>query len=329
MMVKENPDVSVVVLNYNTALMTLACVESLHVATSGVSFEVVVVDNGSGDIARLRSAADSGQFRLVESMENLGFAKGMNLGIEAARGTYVLLLNSDTKLLNNAIAIALRELRSQRDVGVVSARLTSPDGTIQPVCRRFPSILREIGEALRVHRLLPRERRARWLLGTYFDHRTRMEADAVWGTFFMFRRACLSCFPGGRLSETFFMYGEDLEWCYVIRRAGYRIVYVPDANVLHYVAGSGFAPEGEGPAPVIWRNRARFLCKYRGAAYALAFVFARYVNIVLGRSPTRGADLRALGHMLRGWADVVRGRSLGVGGRSRSACPPTERRCKS
>lgn len=296
----EPPEVSVIILNYNTAEMTGNCVRSVLEKTAGVSFEVVVVDNGSRDVERLRGLPDEDpRVRLVESAENKGFAGGNNVGILASTGESILLLNSDTVLVNDAISLALDEVRSGADVGVVSAKLMFPDGSPQAVCRRFPSILRELAEAFRLHRLVPKERRVRWLQGGYFDHKSRLETDAIWGAFFLFPRRVLAAFPGGRLSETFFMYGEDMEWCWLIRQHGYRVIYQPAAQVIHYIGGSGFESGGDGPRTTIYRHRIQFLVRYRGFAFALLFAVARYVNILLSRRVDRALELNRAQEMFR------------------------------
>lgn len=301
------PRVSVVILNHNTPELTRRCVASVLERTSGVDHEIVLVENGSTarvDRAWIRDRGD--RVRLVRSEENLGFAAGNNLGLEHARGERVLLLNSDTELRNDAIAIALEALEEE-DVGVVSSRLVSPDGSLQHPCRRFPGILRELAEALRLHRLLPPSVRQRWLQGSYFPHESRLETDSVWGTFFFFRREVLECFPDGRLTETFFMYGEDMEWSWIIRQCGYRILYVPEAEILHHGGGSGFdqaVGASGGTAATIYRHRARFLLMYRGRLFAWAWALAHTFNAAVSRAPGRGRRLRAV----RAMFSVLRGR---------------------
>ncbi len=292
-------DVSVIIVNYNTPNLTRECVESVVACTLGVTYEIVLVDNGSRDTAALQELAQrETRVTLIKNGRNLGFAAGNNIGIEKARGAHLLLLNSDTVLRNNAISIALEVLRSAEDVGAVSAKLLSPDGRVQSVCRRFPSILRELAEALRLHKIVPGRRRATWLQGSYFDHLSRMETDAIWGTFFLFRRTTLQLFPGGRLPETFFMYGEDMEWCYLLRKAGLRILYAPSAEVLHYMGGSAFQGSSGGSHATICLNRIRFLKKYRGFAYAMAYAAARSLNLLVSTTPGSLGELVSLGRAL-------------------------------
>lgn len=287
------PDVSVVIVNYNTPDLTRACVRSVLAHTRSIQVEIIVVDNGSREVQPLRELRlEDDRVQLLESKENLGFAGGNNLGISTAGGAYILLLNSDTVLANDAISIALEEARGDKTIGVVSAKLRYPDGRVQYACRRFPSIALELLEASRLHRLLPRRHRARYMQGSYFDHQTRLETDAIWGAFFLFPREVLQVFPSGRLSETFFMYGEDMEWCWVIRKHGYKVVYQPAADVIHYLGGSGFQSQVGGPGGTIYRHRIQFLRLYRGSAYALCYALARYWNVLLSRGPGRAAEVQ-------------------------------------
>jgi GT2 family glycosyltransferase len=297
-------ELSVVVVNYNTAELTRDCVRSVVTHTSNSHYEVIVVDNASADTSPLEELARKEmRVTLVKSPKNLGFAGGNNLGIEHAGGEHILLLNSDTVLVNDAIAAALNELRSAEDVGAVSAKLVFPDGRIQFVCRRFPSIGMEVAVALRLHKLLPAKKRATWLQGGYFDHQTRLETDAIWGTFFLFRKKTLQLFPGGRLSETFFMYGEDMEWCYVMKKCGLRIVYAPAAEVIHYMGGSGFESGSGGTGATIYGNRIRFLRTHRGSVYALAFAVARYLNLLVSSGAGRAEELTNARAMFGAWRE--------------------------
>ena len=152
-------------------------------------------------------------------------------------------------------------------------------------------------ELLRIHKLVSPATRADWFHGGYFDHETRVHTDSIWGTFFLFPTRVLDVFPDRRLPETFFMYGEDMEWCFLLRRAGFSILSPPDAAVVHLMGGSGFESESGGTSPTIYRNRIRFLKKYRGTAYAAAWALVRYLNVFSARGDTRRAELIAAREM--------------------------------
>jgi len=173
----------------------------------------------------------------LKSLKNLGFAKGNNLGIDNAGGEYILLLNSDTVLLNDAVTIGLQALTAEKTVGVVGSKLVYPDGKVQRSCDKFPSISILLKRLLRLHFLFGEQR-----LGMGYDltKEENNEVDWVWGTFFFFKKEILSHLPEQKLPDEFFMYAEDLQWGMVIRKIGYRIIYCPAAKVMHFVGGNNF-----------------------------------------------------------------------------------------
>lgn len=231
-------DVSIIIVHYNTPKLTEQCVQSVIDKTKRVSYEVIVVDNASTvhDAHELKDKFPS--IKLVKSAINLGFAGGNNLGLKEAVGEYILLLNSDTVLINDAVSLTFDYLKKHPKVGVVSAQLQYPDGNIQSVCQRFPSIRYTLFELLRIQKLLPKKNQGHLLLGAFFDHKSRAKADWVWGAYFMFCRNILYQLPEEKLNDSYFMYAEDMQWCLDIHRLGYEIHYFPDAKVIHYMGGS-------------------------------------------------------------------------------------------
>lgn len=232
-------DVSIIIINYNTYQLTCDCVASVIAHTSGVGYEIIVVDNASPQ------GFDAGSFKqqfplvkLVQSAENLGFAGGNNLGITVAEGNYILLLNSDTYLKDNAVKITLDYLKATPRAGVVSARLVYPDGRHQSVAQRFPSVKYQLIELLRLQKLMSRRKAGHVLLGSFFDHNENVSADWVWGAWFLFPRSILAKLPGNRLDDTYFMYYEDMQWCMDIRKLGYGVHFCADAEVVHLMGGS-------------------------------------------------------------------------------------------
>jgi GT2 family glycosyltransferase len=197
-----------------------------------------VVDNASTvhDAGELKEQFPS--IHLIKSKVNVGFAGGNNLGIKEAKGRYILLLNSDTVLINDAIALTYTYMEENKNVGVVSAQLQYPDGKIQSVCQRFPSVKYSAIELLRLQKLMPADKRGSLLLGAFFDHKATAQCDWVWGAFFFFRSEILQKLPGEKLNEDYFMYIEDMQWCMDIRRLGYDVHYYPGAKVTHYMGGS-------------------------------------------------------------------------------------------
>jgi len=226
--------VSIIILNYNTFDLTCQCISSIYEYTKNVDFEIIIVDNASTMDEPDNFLELFPKIKLVKNTENRGFAGGCNDGIKVAKGDTILLLNSDTKLLNDAISITYDFLNTHPNVGIVTCRLENEDGSPQNNCYHFPSISKTLIELLRLQKFFPKSNFKKTLYGYFFDYDIIAYPDYIWGAFFMFPRKLLDIFPNQLLPETFWMYFEDMEWCWLARQAGYEVVFVPDGRVLHY-----------------------------------------------------------------------------------------------
>jgi len=278
--------VSVIILNYNTFELTCRCIQSVFEKTDGIDFEVIVVDNASVECLPQLFKKQFPAIILVESSVNLGFAGGNNLGLKTAKGDYILLLNSDTELVNNAIAIAYQRMKNDAKIGALSTKLIYPDGRIQPTANRFPSLKTELRELLRLNKLLSPEQRIETFLGAQFDHQTERECDWIWGAFFMLKRQIINQFPQQKLHDNFFMYAEDVQWCFAIKRLGYKVLYYPEAVVIHYLAGSATATgsETERYHQKILPNNFKLLKIEKGVFYAYTFYFFKALHHITLRT---------------------------------------------
>jgi GT2 family glycosyltransferase len=251
---------SIIILNYNSFDFTYQCIKSIYEHTKNVNFEIIVVDNAStrDDIDKFLEFFP--EIRLVRNKENRGFAGGCNDGIRVASGNTILLLNSDTKLLNDAISITYNFLINHPKVGIATCRIENADGSPQNNCQAFPKIKNILIELFRIHKLLPRNKVGKILFGPFFVYSEIAYPDWVWGTFFMFPKNLLHIFPDELLPETFWMYVEDMQWCWLTRHAGYEVAFVPDGKVLHF-GGSNHSPISE---KMITDNFTKFLKLYYG-----------------------------------------------------------------
>lgn len=258
------PQVSIIIINYNTFEMTSDCIQSVMDKTQKVSYEIILVDNASDECSPTLFLEKFPDIELIVSDKNLGFSKGNNLGITKSKGEVILLLNSDTELQNDAISLTYNRMMNEDSIGLITSKLIYPSGVIQKQCRRFETISRLLIEQMRIHKLWSKEKRAYRLLNGYFDHESEIEVDRIWGAFFMFRKEILNSLPGNKLADTFFMYGEDNEWCYQIKTlTNYKIWYYPNAVVIHKMGGSNF---GEAKNKVIMENKRIYMSKYYGKA---------------------------------------------------------------
>ncbi len=238
---KKRPDVSVVILNFNTLDLTRTCLRSLIASRLGLyTMEIIVCDNGSADGSLDMIKKDFPQVTLIDNKKNLGFAAGNNPGIRRTKGRYVLLLNTDTEVPGETISTMLRFMDDTPDVGAATCKLMLPDGSMDPACHRgFPTPWVAFTYLTKLEKLFPRTR----LFGEYHegykDLSTIHEVDCIVGAFFLVRREVIE--KVGLLDEDYFMYGEDIDWAYRIRLAGWKIMYNPTVTILHKKKQSGRA----------------------------------------------------------------------------------------
>ncbi len=243
-------DVGVVIVNYNTRELLLACLDSVYKNRGEMTFRVLVVDNCStdGSVEAVRAAFP--QVELIESAYNGGYAYANNLALrrlgfwdqpgrapkpDAPR--YVLLLNPDTLLPPDALARMVAFLDAKPQAGAAGPKLVRPDGRLDKACRRsFPSPEVSFWRLTGLSRLFPRSRRFGRYNLTYIDPDLTIQVDSVVGAFMMIRQEAIR--DVGLLDEGFFMYGEDLDWAYRIKQAGWQIWYYPEVTVLHYKGAS-------------------------------------------------------------------------------------------
>jgi GT2 family glycosyltransferase len=239
-------ELSIIIVNYNTNELTQACLLSLaHAKQSEDSWEIILVDNGStdGSGAALARFCQSDPVlkkitTILQNNTNVGFSAGNNLGIKQARGDYLLLLNSDTEVSPGAITIVQKRLFNRKNVGAATCKLVLPDGSIDPACHRgFPTPWAAVTYLLGFEKIFPHSRLfAQYHMG-YMNMAIEHCVDAISGAFFMVKRDVVNSV--GLLDEAFFMYGEDLDWAYRIRKKQYDILFVPDVSVLHKKKQSG------------------------------------------------------------------------------------------
>ena len=253
---------SIIIINYNTFNLTCRCIASIHEKLMEVDYEIVLVDNASVECDPNLFEKRFPGIKLIISPTNTGFAGGNNLGIMQATGDYILLLNSDTELLNNAPKICMDHLLANNDTGIVTCQLIYPDGTIQFNCRRFRTIKWELLEIFPLYRLIPKAKREALMLHRYFDHQSFANCDWVWGTFMLFSKSIVQQLPDRKLPEDFFMYCEDVLWCWHFKQLGYRVHFLPEAKVMHIHKGSADKDKLKKMRLISIKNHGKFMKKF-------------------------------------------------------------------
>lgn len=271
-------DVSIVILNYNTFALTSNAIRSVYNFTTGVEFEVILVDNNSTEYDAALFKNEFPGIVLIKNTENAGFAKGNNFGIKHAKGNSILLMNSDVVLTENSILKCLQKLKSlPEDTAAISCKLTYPDGRIQYQCNRFPGILNPFMELTRIHKLFSKQKRAEIFLSSYFDNLSDIYPDWIWGTFFMFKRELLHLLPGEHLNEDYFMYCEDMKWCYDFKKIHKRVYYFAGTTVLH-LSGQSYTDKATKEVTIA-RNESDFVLKTKGLPYYLVYKIINFLNV--------------------------------------------------
>ena len=224
------------------------------------SIEILVVDNGSTDGSVEMLRADFDDVHVVVNAENRGFPAGNNQGMALAGGRYVLLLNPDTEVVGDALATMVAFADEHPDVGVVGPQLLNPDGSVQSSRRRFPTLATAFFESTWLQPCAPRSLLERYYVLDQPDDAV-LDVDWVQGAALMARREAIDQI--GPMDERFFMYSEELDWCRRFREAGWRVVYLPGAQVVHH---AGKSSEQVLPARHVdfQTSKVRYFRKYHG-----------------------------------------------------------------
>lgn len=227
------PDVSVVIVNYNVRDFLSQALRSVQAATGDLSVETWVVDNNSidGSVAMLED--DFPWVRVVANRDNVGFGSANNQAIHASAGRYIFILNPDTILQEDTLTELVAFMDANADCGAAGCQILNPDGTFAPESRRsFPTPATAFYRMTGLSRLFPRSPRFGRYNLTHIPRDTVAEVDALSGSCMMVRRTAIE--QAGAFDEDFFMYGEDLDLCFRIQHAGWRILYTPATQIIHY-----------------------------------------------------------------------------------------------
>ncbi len=267
---KSSPICSIVIVSYNVADLLLACIESIYASAASASptpsVEIIVVDSASADDTVVRVQQRYPDVTMIACAENIGFTRGNNLGIHAARGEFIFLLNPDTVLLGSALPDLIAFLQDNPDVGIVGPHTFNADLTTQSTRRRFPTRLTAFFESTWLQGYAPRK-----VLDHFYvnDAPADQTQDVEWlqGSALMVRREVIEQI--GKLDEAYHMYSEELDFCKRAVDAGWRVVYYADAHIIHY---GGASSDQVGALKHIYfqTSKIRYHRKVHGAIFAQA-----------------------------------------------------------
>ncbi|TXK76901.1 glycosyltransferase family 2 protein [Paenibacillus sp. N3.4] len=230
-------DLSILIVNYKTRDLTLACIESVITSNTSYKYEIILIDNASNDGTIQTVTEKFPQVICQANSENVGFSKANNQGILLSQGRYVLLLNSDTIVQSDTFETMLRFMDENPAVGVSGCKIVLPDGSLDKACKRgFPTPSASFYYAFGFSKLFPKTPRFNQYQLGYLSADEAYPIDSLVGAFMLIRREAID--QVGMLDEAFFMYGEDIDWCYRIKQAGWINYYYPRTHIVHYKGAS-------------------------------------------------------------------------------------------
>jgi GT2 family glycosyltransferase len=278
--------VSVVIVVWNAKKYVLECLESLRKHCQEVYSEVIIVDNASTDGTPQLIMEMFPEFRLIRNAENLGFAKANNIGIAQCSGEYVCLVNSDVKFTSDCLSPMLRFVSDNPEVGMVGPKMLQADGKVRRSTMRFPTVWNQFCRAFGLDIAFKGSRLFGGLLMSDFDHQITIPVEVLNGWFVLVRRTAIH--RVGPLDPQFFMYGEDVDWCYRFHQAGLKLVFFAEAEAVHY----GGASSANAPVRFYleqcyanwqyWRKHSGWLAQMAFLASLFVYHFVRLLGAALG-----------------------------------------------
>jgi GT2 family glycosyltransferase len=268
-------DLSIVIVAWNVRDLVLDCLASIREAKLGISYEVIVVDNGSADGTVETVRAKYPDTRVLALPKNIGFGAGNNRGLEIMRGRHAVLLNSDTIVLPGGLEACVAFLDAQPEVGVVGPQLLNPDRSKQNCIHNSPTLVSElVGQSL-LRRLFPRRYPSKRI-----EYRAPLEVEAVLGACLFVRREVIA--QVGLIDEDYFFFLEETDWCHRIRAAGWKVYHLPDAFVVHLYGESTKKKVPLRTRIEYYRSRDTFFRKNRGPGAYRALRAIVIAKILLG-----------------------------------------------
>lgn len=277
------PDLSIIIVNWNTRVLLNRCLQLVYQTVKRLDFELIVVDNASTDDSLPMLRRDYPQVRLIENRENVGFARANNQAAAIAQGRYLLLLNTDTFVHEGTVETLVEHMEQHPDTGAAGCRLFYEDGTLQRSCSAFPTISTELWQSLWLDRLFPKHPVFGKYMMTYWDLDRLQEVDCVLGACMLIRTEVVKKI--GLFDEQFFMYSEEVDFCYRLKQAGWKVRFVPEATAIHIWGGSTYKVPTETFLR-LYKSRVVFFRKHYGrlvtALYKLILFFSSAVRSGLG-----------------------------------------------
>ena len=263
-------NLSIIIVNYNVKEFLQNLIHSIHKAAQNLSYEIIIVDNASDDGSVDFIKEKFPDVKLFANQKNLGFSKANNIGLAESKGEYILLLNPDTIVSEDTFEKMISFFNETKDAGLAGCKILNSDGSLQLACRRsFPGPWTSFCKVSGLSNLFPKSKLfARYNL-TYLDENKTYEVDAISGSFMMFPRKIYEEIGG--LDEQFFMYGEDLDFCYRIQKYGQKVYYFHDTQIIHY-KGESTKRSSLDETKIFYSAMHLFVKKHLSSSFLVEFI---------------------------------------------------------
>ena len=283
---------SIIIVNWNTKDHLLRCLQSAFRYQKDLSWEVIIVDNGSEDGSSQAIKELFPMVHLISNPVNLGFAKAANQGMKDASGRYLLLLNPDTELKEGSLERLVAFMEKHSDAGIAGGQLLNSDGSRQNSIANFPSLATELLNKSLLRRLYPAK-----FPGKERNYPRPLEVDSVIGACMIVRGEALE--QVGPLDEDYFLFLEETDWCYRMRKAGWKVYYVPEAQITHF-QGKGVQNRKKEAKLEYYRSRYQFFRKNRGRLQWFFLVAGLLLRLTVEICSMAFGCVITLG-LVRGW----------------------------
>lgn len=277
-------DISIIIVNWNVKALLKAALRSIEMATGALDVETIVIDNHSSDGSAEMVAEQFPRVTLIANKDNRGFARANNQGIKIASGNYLFILNPDTELQPDTLLQLFRFMDEHPDIAMVGPMLRNTDGTLQPSCRRFPSIWYALCDHLFLNKLFSNTRLNGYMMGD-FSYDRIADVDQPMGAAMFVRKTVVD--RVGLMDEHNFVWFDEVDWCFQFKKAGERILFYPDARLTHH-QGKSFRLWRNPFSGLVWlKSRHYFIRKNYGVLYAVGLLlldatfYAIYLFIIV------------------------------------------------
>lgn len=263
---------NIIIVNWNTKGLLKNCLKSIYKHTSNLDYEVLVVDNASSDGSVEMIEKEFPQVKLIKNEENVGFARANNQAIRKSKGRYILLLNPDTLILNQAIEKMVDFMIKNKKVGILGPKIFGKDGSLQISCYRFDSLSTLFSTNIFFNKL------GKGYSYKKFDFNQTKKVDIVTGACLLTKREVIEDI--GFLDEDFFIYSEDADWCFRAKKKDWEVVFYPTAEIIHF-GGASCEKIQEEASIEAYSSRIKFLKKHFNKAKVKAMSALLFIGVFL------------------------------------------------